>query len=123
MKVLSEHAVKKAVGLQKLKPEVLKSLDTNDQRSLYEDIELPLTPILAEMELEGISLNVETIDDISKDFESRLQKLESDIHELAGKTFNVASPKQLGVVLFEDLGLPVIKKTKTGYSTNAEVLE
>lgn len=120
---LSEHAVKKAVGLMKLKPIVLKRLEEHEQLALYEEIELPLTAILAEMELEGVTLNVETLDELSKDFEARIQAIEEEIYELAGKTFNVASPKQLGIVLFEDLGLPVIKRTKTGYSTSVDVLE
>lgn len=123
VKELSLHAVKKAVGLMRLKPFVLEKLKELDQLSLYYDIELPLTPVLAEMELEGVTLNTKTLDAISKDFKLRLEQIEAEIYQLAGKAFNIASTKQLGSVLFEDLKLPVIKKTKTGYSTSADVLE
>jgi DNA polymerase I len=123
VEVVAEHAVKKAVGLSLLKDDVLKRLNDFDQEKLYFDLELPLTLVLSEMELAGIKLDISTIDHLSQDFEERIKNLEAKIQELAGKSFNVGSPKQLGEVLFEDLKLPVIKKTKTGYSTNVDVLE
>ena len=83
---------------------------------------MPLIKVLAEMELEGIKVDVEELEILSKDFGERLNILSSKIYDLAGLEFNINSPKQLGEVLFEKLGLPVIKKTKTGYSTDAEVL-
>jgi DNA polymerase I len=121
--VVAQHAVKKAVGLSLLKDEVLKRLKDSKQEKLYFDLELPLTLVLSEMELAGIKLDIETLDHLSQDFEARIKDLESKIQEFAGKSFNVGSPKQLGEVLFEDLKLPVVKKTKTGYSTSVDVLE
>lgn len=84
---------------------------------------MPLAIILGDMEHIGVRADVERLKEMKDDLDLRLQEIEKRIHELAGRAFNIDSPKQLGVVLFEDLGLPVIKKTKTGYSTAADVLE
>ncbi|HEY8365190.1 MAG TPA: DNA polymerase I [Haloplasmataceae bacterium] len=117
------HAVKKAYALKKLKPLIIEKLKENDQLSLYLDLELPLSTVLAEMEYNGIKIDRQILEDLGKELTFRIKGLESEIYKLANKTFNIASPKQLGEVLFEDLHLPVIKKTKTGYSTNSDVLE
>lgn len=103
-----------------LKPQVLeKRLMT-----LYETIERPLVPVLAAMERAGILVDPKILSDMSEDFGRRIGDLETEIHALAGDSFNVGSPKQLGEVLFDRLGLKGGKKTKTGaYSTNSEVLE
>jgi DNA polymerase-1 len=90
---------------------------------LYFDIELPLVEVLADMEYEGISVDREGLKKLNDEFGSVIIGLKSSIYLLAGREFNINSPKQLGEVLFEEIGLPVIKKTKTGYSTNAEVLD
>lgn len=90
---------------------------------VLDEIEVPLRHILADMEDTGVQLNLPYLQELQKEFDQRLRVSEERIYVLAGKVFKINSPKQLGVVLFEDLGLPVIKKTKTGYSTDAEVLE
>lgn len=90
---------------------------------LYLNVELPLAKVLAFMELQGVKLDREQLLIMGKDLELRIDELTNKIYGLAGEEFNINSPKQLGVILFEKLGLPTIKKTKTGYSTNAEVLE
>ena len=87
------------------------------------EIEFPLIEVLAAMEVAGICVDLETGRDLAKEFEGRIRDVEETIYRLAGKRFNIGSPKQLQEVLFEDLKLPPVKKTKTGYSTDAEVLE
>ncbi len=98
-------------------------IHNNGQDELYYQIELPLVEVLADMEFWGFKVDVEGLKAYSHEMDSRLAILENEIYMLAGEDFNINSPKQLGVILFEKLGLPVIKKTKTGYSTDAEVLE
>lgn len=90
---------------------------------IYEKLEKPLIPILYMMEKVGIKLDTEALSIFSKELTADIAKLETEIHQIAGEKFNIASPKQLGVILFERLGLEAIKKTKTGYSTDNEVLE
>jgi DNA polymerase-1 len=91
--------------------------------SLFRDIEIPLIPVLAEMEANGIRLDVEGLRGFSKELEGQLQSMVERIHQLAGEKFNINSPKQLSKVLFEKLGLKPVRKTKTGFSTNEEVLQ
>lgn len=95
----------------------------NDQHRLYYEIELPLIEVLADMEFWGFKVNIEELQAFSSKLDIKITKTTAEIYELAGEEFNINSPKQLGVILFEKLGLPVSKKTKTGYSTDAEVLE
>lgn len=121
--ILVEYISKKAYMNHELKFELEKILKERDNFDLYTDIELPTAKVLTEMEFAGICVNKDTLSEISEELVKREGELEKEIHELAGKEFNVSSPKQLGVVLFEDLGLPPVKKTKTGYSTAVEVLE
>lgn len=90
---------------------------------LYSQVELPLAITLAKMELEGIQLNIEELTKMNEQLVISISELEKEIFQLADEEFNINSPKQLGVILFEKLQLPPLKKTKTGYSTNAEVLE
>ncbi|HHT99230.1 MAG TPA: DNA polymerase I [Acholeplasma sp.] len=120
--IYEKHIVSKAKAIYDLRETVLKTLEEQEQLSLYKDIELPLSEVLALMEYEGISVDIEALNEASVSFKKEIDILEEKIIELAGKRFNVASPKQLGDVLFEDLKLPSGKKTKTGYSTNADVL-
>lgn len=98
-------------------------IEGNGQHELYYNIELPLVEVLADMELWGFKVDIEGLKAYSKEMDSRLVILENEIYMLAGENFNINSPKQLGSILFEKLNLPVVKKTKTGYSTDAEVLE
>ncbi len=105
---------------QVLKPRLLAARMT----TLYETLERPLIPILAAMEREGVKVDAHELKRLSNDFAKRLNDLEIDIHALAGELFNIASPKQLGEILFDKLGLEGGKKGKTGaYSTGAEILE
>ena len=98
-------------------------LKEENMDSLYKNIEIKVARVLANMELEGIHVSKKALEDMSDELDERIKILEASIHTLAGSEFNIASPKQLGIVLFEDLGLPPVKKTKTGYSTSVEVLE
>jgi len=121
--VIAGHCIKIATGIKTLTPELSKQLKEADQWILYQEIELPLTFVLAQMEFDGIAVDVEVLQAMGVELEARITNLETEIHDLAGQRFNVSSPKQLGVILFEELGLKG-KKTKTGaYSTGAEILE
>jgi len=120
---LADHLVRKAQALLDLMPLLKKELAKNNQDELYNQLERPLSKVLADMELEGVAVSEEALKKMGVDLEERLAELESDIHKLAGVDFNINSPKQLGEVLFEKLNLPPVKKTKTGYSTSADVLE
>ena len=98
-------------------------LKEENMDSLYKNIEVKVARVLANMEFEGIHVSKKALEKMSDELDERIKILEASIHTLAGSEFNIASPKQLGIVLFEDLGLPPVKKTKTGYSTSVEVLE
>ncbi|SHJ00020.1 DNA polymerase I [Lutispora thermophila] len=91
--------------------------------SLYKDVELPLAEVLADMEHEGFKVDKDRLRELSALYSERIDKLTQEIYELAGEEFNINSTKQLSVILFEKLSLPPVKKTKTGYSTDVEVLE
>ncbi|WP_453994502.1 DNA polymerase I [Bacillus nitroreducens] len=121
--VLAEHLVRKAVSLAKLKDLFLQELKENEQYELFTDLEMPLSIILAEMESTGVKVDIERLKAMGEELKEHLQELEQRIYELAGEEFNINSPKQLGVILFEKLQLTVYKKTKTGYSTSADILE
>jgi DNA polymerase-1 len=98
-------------------------LDEKNLRSLYYDVELPLARVLLAMERIGVAVDVGVLQEMEQDVGLRIHGLVQEIHALAGGDFNIGSPKQLGFILFEKLGLPTGKKTKTGYSTDVEVLE
>lgn len=121
--VLAAHLTKKANTVYTLREEVNKELTDNKLKQLFYELEMPLTIILGKMEMTGIKVDIEQLKIMGKDLHQQLEKLASEIHRLAGVKFNINSPKQLGEVLFEKLNLPVIKKTKTGASTSADVLE
>lgn len=106
-----------------LVPVLREQLELRAQVKLYEELELPLTIVLAEMENNGIVPDTVLLDQLNEDMTFRIANLEKQAYEAVGEKFNIKSPKQLGVLLFEKLGLPVQKKTKTGYSTDAKVLE
>jgi len=114
---------KKSLSLVlELIPVLKKALREKGLLELFCDLEMPLVSVLAEMEQAGIKLDLKLLKELSHDLEKRLIKLIADIYESSGTQFNINSPKQLGQVLFEKLHLPVIKKTKTGPSTDEEVL-
>ncbi len=98
-------------------------IEKNGQESLLYDIELPLVKVLASMETEGFTVDKDSLKEFNEMLAERIAELEKTIYSQAGEEFNINSPKQLGVILFEKLGLYGAKKTKTGYSTNADVLE
>lgn len=105
-----------------LKPKLEKELNDKSLLNLFNDIEMPLIEVLAQMEISGIQLDLKVLKELSADTEKRLIKLIEDIYDLCGCQFNINSPKQLREVLFEKLKLPVVKKTKSGPSTDEEVL-
>ncbi len=100
-----------------------KQLEELEEYALFSNVETPLIPILAEMEIAGISVSKQVLGQLEEEFQTELDSLQEEIHGLAGYTFNLNSPKQLGVLLFEELELPHGRKTKTGYSTDMKVLE
>ncbi len=120
---LGEHLVRKGLVLQDLRDKLEQELKANEQFELYYDLELPLSLILADMESCGIKVDMDRLHAMGEAITDRLRTIEARIYDLAGENFNINSPKQLGVILFEKLQLPVAKKTKTGYSTSADVLE
>lgn len=95
----------------------------NNLISLYENVEKPLVKVLADMEKTGVLVDRNKIIELNEEYSKLAYLYEQKVYELAGEVFNLNSPKQLGVILFEKIGLPVVKKTKTGYSTDVEVLE
>jgi len=121
--LLNSYIAKIAASILEVKPLMIKRLGEENMLDLYKNIEIKVARVLANMEFEGIHVSKKALDEMSHEFDERIKVLEGSIYTLAGSEFNIASPKQLGVVLFEDLGLPVVKKTKTGYSTAVEVLE
>lgn len=121
--LLFHHAIRKGIAVWNLKNTIEDKLKENQQYELYHELELPLASVLGEMESFGICVDKTTLEDMGSELKGRIDDMEARIHALAGEEFNINSPKQLGVLLFEKLGLPAIKKTKTGYSTAADVLE
>ncbi|GAA4079432.1 DNA polymerase I [Amphibacillus indicireducens] len=120
---LADHLVRKAKALFQLKADAEAKLQENEQEQLFKELELPLAKILADMESTGVNVDQKQLEAMQVELKERLATIEAEIHDLAGEPFNINSPKQLSVILFEKLNLPVIKKTKTGYSTSADVLE
>lgn len=121
--ILFEHLARKVQAILKLKTQLITELEKNNQYDLYFEMELPLAMVLAEMEITGIKVEPEQLEKMKVEFSKRLEEMEQQIYEEAGEEFNVNSPKQLSVILFEKMGLTPIKKTKTGYSTAVDVLE
>ncbi|MBO0960114.1 DNA polymerase I [Neobacillus sp. MM2021_6] len=120
---LAEHLVRKSLAMSDLREKLEDELRKNEQYELFTELEMPLSLILADMESCGIMVEQERLQMMGKELNDRLIEIEEKICELAGEKFNINSPKQLGVILFEKLGLHSFKKTKTGHSTSADVLE
>ncbi len=112
-----------ASALWQLQPLLLQRLQEEETLSIFERIEMPLVPILAEMEWHGVRVDAPYLQELSAQLGDEMERVAQEIYALAGEEFNISSPKQLGTILFEKLKLPVIKKTKTGYSTDSEVLQ
>ncbi|HFU3804320.1 TPA: DNA polymerase I [Streptococcus suis] len=123
--VFFPHLARKVQVLLETEAPMLAKLDENQQSDLLFEMELPLANVLAKMEIAGIKVKVETLKAMQAENEVLIEQLTKEIYELAGQEFNINSPKQLGTILFEDMGLPLeyTKKTKTGYSTAVDVLE
>ncbi|MBQ5810005.1 MAG: DNA polymerase I, partial [Clostridia bacterium] len=115
--------IKQAAIMQPLAKALAKAIEENGQQALLTKIELPLARVLADMEHRGFLVDVDGLIAHGQDLQQRINTLQAEIFDLVGWEFNLNSPKQLGVALFERLGLPCKKKTKSGYSTSAEVLE
>ncbi|QQD85257.1 DNA polymerase I [Jeotgalicoccus sp. ATCC 8456] len=113
----------KVQAIHQVKNVMTDKLKADEMYDLWHDLEIPLSKVLVQMELKGIKVEKERLEKMEAELAGQLEEIEAKIYELAGETFNINSPKQLGVILFEKLELPVIKKTKTGYSTAVDVLE
>ena len=121
--VFYTHLATKVRAIDHLRSELFAQLDENQQTPLYTAIELPLTRVLAQMEITGVRVDAQTLKNMGSKLKERLAEIEAQIYQEAGEEFNINSTKQLGQILFEKLKLPVVKKTKTGYSTAVDVLE
>jgi len=120
---VASYMAQVAQALRRMRPIMLEALEGAGMASLFADLEMPLTEVLADMEIAGVEVDPGQLEEMAKELESRIYQLEAKIHRMTGIQFNINSTRQLGEVLFERLRLPVVKKTKTGYSTDAEVLE
>ncbi|KEH99587.1 DNA polymerase I [Clostridium botulinum] len=118
-----ECKIKETYCIKEIYEKLQKEIKSANMEELFYNVELPLVKVLASMECEGFKIDKDRLTEIGEKFKVKIETLEKEIHEFADEDFNIKSPKQLGKILFEKLDLPVIKKTKTGYSTNAEVLE
>ena len=117
-----KRSMNKAMFIYNTYDELLTKMKDNNVLDLYQNIELPLSTVLAKMELNGIRIDKKILEDMKNDIKSQIEDLSKKIYNLAGHDFNIASPKQLGEVLFDELKLPHAKKNKTGYVTDANVL-
>lgn len=115
--------IKQTSYLKSLKEALEQKIKEYDMDKLLYEVEQPLTEVLAAVEAEGFKVDTEKLEELGVKFKKEIEIVQNDIFSISGEEFNIGSPKQLGKILFEKLDLPVIKKTKTGYSTNAEVLE
>lgn len=120
--VLYNHLATKVEAIEALKATLLAKLKEHEQDDLFASIEIPVARVLAIMEINGIKVKADTLTELQDEFAVELKKMEKQIYDEAGEEFNINSPKQLGHILFEKMGLKPIKKTKTGYSTSVDVL-
>lgn len=121
--IIAYHAIMKAKFIYETKELLEKQLEKEGMTSLYFDVELPLSRVLASMECTGVHVSKETIEEMGKEIKEKIDLLQEEIYQYAGCEFNISSPNQLGEVLFEKLKLPHGKKGKTGYSTAIDVLK
>lgn len=119
----SEYLAKCAVALGVLNERIDDKIKENGQEKLYQEVELPLVTVLAHLEINGFLVDDHQLKEFADKLGEKIDALTNEIYMLAGEEFNINSPKQLGVILFEKLELKPVKKTKTGYATNADVLE
>lgn len=119
----ANYAIDKLIGVYTLKENILKQLKELNVMDLYLETELKLAIVLGEIEFAGFKINKDRLNEIGTIFSQKIKEIEQEVYSLVGKEFNLASPKQLGVILFEELKVGKAKKNKTGYSTSAEVLE
>ncbi len=120
---LRDYMGQAACDVRALYAELKNRLESTGMFDLYRDMEMPLSFVLFRMETEGIAASAEALAEYSAELDKSIKELEKKIYDAAGEEFNINSPKQLGVILFEKMGIPGAKKTKTGYSTAADVLE
>ena len=120
--IIAYNTIMKAKFIYETKEKFNKELIDEQLNELMYEIEMPLSFVLGDMEYDGVHVNVETLNEMGVEIKNRVTEISKEIYELSGVEFNISSPSQLGDVLFEKLGLPHGKKTKTGYSTNADVL-
>lgn len=120
---VDEKAAIYSYSVGKLHDILEKELEKNEMLELFNTIEMPVLEVLADMQFQGMYIDKDELLEYGKELKIRLEELTKQIHELAGEEFNINSPKQLGEILFEKLNLPVVKKTKSGYSTDVETLE
>lgn len=118
----ARNSILRAKFIYESYPELDKKLKEEEVYDLYSNIEFPLIKVLAKMEIEGIRVDAKILEDMKKEISTKIEEVEKDIYTLAGEEFNIASPKQLGEILFDKLKLPYAKKNKTGYVTDANVL-
>ncbi len=123
LKTACHYSCEDVYGTLKLNQYYEPIIEEMGMESLFKQTEMALVPILAEMEIRGICVDPQTLDELSEEFQTKLSSLEQEIYQLAGEPFNINSPKQLGHILFDKLRLPYGRKTKTGYSTDMKVLE
>ncbi len=119
----AEFLWKRAFYIKGLEVILEDRLRTEDLHDIFEDLENKLVPVLASMENFGIKIDKKYFENYKKELQENIEKLEKEIYSLSGETFNIGSPKQLAEILFEKMGIEPVKKTKTGYSTDVEVLE
>jgi DNA polymerase I len=117
------EAARRAAQVHALSPMLGDELEEMGLARLYYDVELPLADVLGEMERLGMPVDVSTLEEVGREIEQQIEELEARIYKEVGHPFNIGSPKQLGEVLFEEMSIPPVRKTKTGYSTDAKVLQ
>ena len=121
--IIAKNTLLKARFIYETREELIKKIDSEELKELFYEIEMPLSIVLGDMEYDGVYVDKKELDSMAEDMKIKLELLENEIYNIAGCTFNISSPKQLGEILFERLGLPIGKKTKSGYSTDVSVLE
>lgn len=120
---LAQFLCEQVIAMDALKSLYESQLEEEGLIKLFDEVEMPLVKVLADIENIGFRVDIDQVDSLDEQLSEKIKTLETSIYELAGEVFNINSPKQLGVILFEKLGLPSGKKTKTGYSTGHDVLE